>query len=175
MLMDLVQKARMESLTPGSTRSLSSPNGVLRNKRLQLPSHVLHSLYSSHQPTRLRPTVAASVVLRSWSLRTAVSAGPVAGDTALRICIVYTVKSASRAPWVAGANKFLGTCMSTGSLKMSARPSAIVLLFEASGSWLPASKIGWPAHKGMHVLPAGTSAEVQYKVTVRTHCRQGEA
>ena len=49
MLIDLVQKARIGSLTPGSTRSLSWPKGVLRNKRLQLPPHVLHSLYSSHQ------------------------------------------------------------------------------------------------------------------------------
>ena len=47
--MDAVHKARMGSLTPGSTRSLSSPKGVLRSKRRQLPPHVLCSLISSHQ------------------------------------------------------------------------------------------------------------------------------
>ena len=150
-----VVKHRMGSLTPGKTRSLSSPKGVLRSASLQPPRHAVSKLDSYIELARLRPIVAARVVLRSGSLRTAVSAGIVAGDTAMRICNVHTVMSASGAcDWQILLRH---TCTSTGSARIIARPSAIVLLLVASGSWLPALKTGCPARSNALGSPAGTS------------------
>ena len=105
-------------------------------------------------------------MLRSGSLRTAVSAGPVAGDTALRICIADAVRGTSRACDQQGSPTH--TCTSTGSARISARPSAIVLLFVASGSWLPASKLGWPARSNVliDILARKHLFEVRCKVTL---------
>lgn len=162
MIMDAMQKARLGSLTPGSTRSLSSPKGVLRNKRLQLPSHVLCSLLSSHQAGAPEAYCSSQCCAE----KRVVAHSDERGTRGRGHCPENLRRSHS---WehqqrlqVAGAATHTWT--STGSARMSALPSAMVLLLVASGSWLPASKLGCPAHMGVLVSPAGTSAEVQCKV-----------